>query len=231
MASYVIGDTHGCLLTLRHLVEDIIGFTKDDSLYLLGDYIDRGPFSAQLLDYLINLIDDGYSIIPLRGNHEQMMLDAAVSGSNLLLWIQNLGSTTISSYKELFGQDFTFPSCVPKQHIEFLSKLEYYKLVKEKFILVHGGLNYYAENAFDDLQAILWSRPESVPNTFLPNYTIIYGHTPTPLKTISQRIKDKSRLLPLDAGCVYKGKMAGCGYLAALDLDEMSLLFCENIDF
>ena len=232
MASYVISDTHGCLLTLRHLVEDLIAFSKNDSLFLLGDYIDRGPLSAQLLDYLISLTENGYQIFPLRGNHEQMLLDSMYSTSAYLLWLQNMGNETIASYKNLYGINFSFPQDIPKKHYTFLRSLPYYEIVNQKFLLVHGGINYYAKNPLEDTNALLWNRPVEVPTGFMPGHTIIHGHTPTPLRTILEKLEEtEQRLIPLDAGCVYKGKIAGCGYLAALNLDEMSLLFCENIDF
>jgi len=232
LASYVIGDTHGCLLTLRHLVENIISFSKSDTLYLLGDYIDRGPLSAQLLDYLIYLVDDGYSIFPLRGNHEQLMLDAVNSSLHFPLWIQNMGNSTIESYKKMYGVNFSFPENIPNMHLSFLRKLDFFTIVDRKFILVHGGINYSSENPFADSTAMLWTRADTVPENFMPGYTIIHGHTPTSLQTLMEKISEKeSRLIPLDTGCVYKGKLSGCGYLAALKLNDMSLLFCENKDF
>ena len=59
MRTWVIPDVHGCLLTLRMLVEDLIGLRKDDSLIFLGDVIDRGPSSKGVIDYIIKLKEDG----------------------------------------------------------------------------------------------------------------------------------------------------------------------------
>src|SRR5688500_13625324 len=73
---WVISDIHGCLTTLKTLVEQRISLTKADQLFLLGDYIDRGKHSAGVLDYLMGLVSEGYQIYPLLGNHEQMLLDA-----------------------------------------------------------------------------------------------------------------------------------------------------------
>lgn len=72
---YAIGDIHGCFETFRTLVEDKIRLTKNDQLFLLGDYIDRGPKSKQVIDYILSLSASGYAVYPLRGNHEQMRID------------------------------------------------------------------------------------------------------------------------------------------------------------
>ena len=177
MASYVIGDTHGCFLTLRHLVEDVIGFNKNDSLYLLGDYIDRGPLSANLLDYLIRLIEDGYQVIPLRGNHEQMLLEAMHKPSEYFLWMQNMGNSTIASYKKLYGDKFSFPNDIPKIHYSFLNNLAYFEKINKKYLLVHGGINYHDPNPFANTKALLWNRPVEVPDSFIYNYSWSYPYS------------------------------------------------------
>ncbi len=73
---YAIGDIHGCFDTFRELVENQIKLTKDDQLFLLGDYVDRGPKSKQVIDYILSLSASGYSVYPLRGNHEQMRINS-----------------------------------------------------------------------------------------------------------------------------------------------------------
>src|SRR5665647_1311876 len=73
MRTWVIPDVHGCLLTLRMLVEDLIELRKDDSLIFLGDIIDRGPSSKGVIDYIIKLKDGGINVKVLKGNHEEYM--------------------------------------------------------------------------------------------------------------------------------------------------------------
>lgn len=72
---YAIGDIHGCFKTFEALVETKIKFSKQDQLFLLGDYLHRGPLATKVVDYIINKRNEGYQIYPLRGNHEQMMLE------------------------------------------------------------------------------------------------------------------------------------------------------------
>lgn len=64
---FAIADIHGCCRTFRHLLEQI-GFGKQDTLYLLGDYIDRGPDSRGVIETILELVREGYDIRPHMGN-------------------------------------------------------------------------------------------------------------------------------------------------------------------
>ena len=72
---FAIGDIHGCFDFLKELVENKIQLDKDDKLVLLGDYIDRGVKSKEVVDYIIDLHEKGYDITPLIGNHELLLLE------------------------------------------------------------------------------------------------------------------------------------------------------------
>ncbi len=71
-----IGDIHGCIDPFCELVEKKIRIRKEDRIILLGDYIDRGSHSREVIDYILDLRAQGYDIIALTGNHESMMLDS-----------------------------------------------------------------------------------------------------------------------------------------------------------
>jgi serine/threonine protein phosphatase 1 len=101
MARYAIGDIHGCARTFKKLVEEVIKFTTADTLYLLGDYIDRGPCSKGVLDYLLQIRDLGYNFRPIRGNHEQLLLDALTDTEARQIWYGNGGWATMHE----FGSD------------------------------------------------------------------------------------------------------------------------------
>lgn len=75
MNRYVISDIHGCFLTFQELLSKI-GFSKSDELILLGDYINRGKRSKEVLDTIIELQSQDYQITALRGNHEDMVFDS-----------------------------------------------------------------------------------------------------------------------------------------------------------
>jgi serine/threonine protein phosphatase 1 len=75
---FIIGDIHGCNKTFRKLVLEKISIRKTDKIYCLGDYIDRGPDSKGVIDFIIQLRKDGFNIHTLRGNHEQLLLESEI---------------------------------------------------------------------------------------------------------------------------------------------------------
>lgn len=229
MATYVVGDVHGCYETLKFLIEEKIGLSKTDNLYLLGDYIDRGPRSCETVDYLINLFEKGYQVFPIRGNHEQMLLDSINDLYAFKLWKMNAGDVTLHSYSIVLGNSFSFPNGIPSSHIDFFNSLPEFKVISDRYILVHGAINYAASDPFADKETMLWSRSTPAPDYFMPNKVILYGHTPVPIDTIQRIIETPSaRTIPLDAGCVYK--TIGLGNLAALELETQKLLWVNRID-
>lgn len=230
MSTYIIPDIHGCIKTLRSLVECRLNIKAIDSIYFLGDYIDRGPDSAGVVDYIIGLKESGIDVNCLMGNHEQMLINSMLGKTDLTLWMINSGKETLRSYGIKSTYRLNIFKSISSQHLEFYKSLQYYFVVKDKFILVHGGINYNSENPLSDTEAMLWSRPSPVPELFMPGYTIIHGHTPTSIDTIISNIKFGGRIFPLDAGCVYKGSYPGTGYLTALNLEKWKLDFVECID-
>ena len=99
--------------TLQALLHQI-SFSKKDELYLLGDYIDRGPDSKGVIDYIWELQDLGYKIHCLRGNHEQMMLEALYDEENLRFWKHHGGKATLKSFntKDIFN--------IPKAYFQWM---------------------------------------------------------------------------------------------------------------
>ena len=104
-----IGDIHGCYTALQSLIESI-GLRDDDILITLGDYCNRGPNTAAVLDYLIHAHSRGI-LRPLRGNHEIIMLKARHDESELKKWLDVGGTTTLLSYAPFDGDAgrLTFP--------------------------------------------------------------------------------------------------------------------------
>lgn len=232
MATYVIPDIHGCIRTLEVLLERKVKLRRTDRVIFLGDYIDRGPDSAAVVDYILGLIDSGYGVVTLMGNHERMLLDA-FEGDRAMesIWIINAGLTTVASYRRRFPELFDSDTFLPESHFRFFSRLPYYR-IEGKTILVHGGINYTIDDPFQDKEAMLWLRADELPESFMPGYRVIHGHTPKPLHAILERLgRDGVRLINLDAGCVYRGNIIqGTGYLTALNLDTMELSFVECVD-
>jgi serine/threonine protein phosphatase 1 len=112
-----IGDIHGCITAFRTLI-DLVGPESDDTVITLGDYVDRGPDSNAVLEMVMRLGQRSRHI-PLRGNHEIMMLDAREKGSWYGPWLQYGGEETLRSYSPSLDAELSFDH-VPQAHIDFL---------------------------------------------------------------------------------------------------------------
>ncbi|MCX6249477.1 MAG: metallophosphoesterase family protein [Bacteroidetes bacterium] len=227
---FVVGDIHGCIRTFRKMVEDHLHLTRDDILFLLGDYIDRGPDSKSVLDYIIQLQEDGFRVIPLLGNHEYMLLQSIGSEEYFDLWLTNGCQATLRSFgveaKHFRQRDSIFS--IPGEYFSFLMGLPGYAET-DGYFLVHAGISDRAENVLEDTDSMIWSRDEIYNEEFLKGRVLIHGHTPEVLGSIKHRLNNPlGKILCLDNGCVYKGK-PGLGNLVAFDLDDKWLFVQENI--
>ena len=204
---FAIGDIHGCFDSLRELVEHKIKIRKNDKLVFLGDYIDRGYNSRQVIDYITGLRDKNYDIVTLIGNHESMLLETMANKGFLPEWIRNGGSATLRSFgiRSLKQLD--------KSYIDFFKGLNYYCPI-ENILFVHAGFNDSLSDPFEDKYHMIWSRRENYANPVLAGKIIIHGHTPIPELTCRQEIQNKSRVINIDTGCVYSD-IEGYGRLSA----------------
>ncbi|RMG57518.1 MAG: serine/threonine protein phosphatase [Bacteroidetes bacterium] len=248
MRKFAISDIHGCLKTFRALVEQQIQLTPQDELYLLGDYVDRGPDSKGVLDYIMNLQERGYQVKCLKGNHEVMLVEASRDPNEMAMWLYNGGQEALAS----FGTED--PAQIPSRYISFLDKLPIYYEVDE-YILVHAGLNFVGEegeaeekkvkkkdkgaflwrmhNPLKDEHAMMWIRwwYDDIDWHWLKDRVIVHGHTPIDEDEIWDMYEflDEDQVLDIDNGCYAKHK-PGLGKLCAFELMERKLFFQENID-
>ena len=95
---YVVGDIHGCVKSFRNLVTEKLRLTKEDTLFLLGDYIDRGPDSKSVLDFIIELQRESYTVKPIMGNHEYMLLQSLDNETEFFNWMKNGSAQTLMSF-------------------------------------------------------------------------------------------------------------------------------------
>lgn len=197
-----------------------IKFSKRDQLFLLGDYINKGPRNREVLDYIMKLQKQGFYIYTLRGNHEEMLLESQQRGKQDLLnfTFEQNSRDLLNNREELSGR-----------YVKFIKRLPYYFLL-EDFVLVHAGFNFSARNPLKDYRAMLYIRDFPVDLSFLKERRLIHGHNPKPLSLIEAFINEKSPVIPLDNGCVYWGKRADHGHLLAFNLNSQDLVKKENID-
>jgi serine/threonine protein phosphatase 1 len=220
---YAISDIHGCSKTFIALVEDVIQLKKEDTLFLLGDYIDRGPDSKGVIDYILQLKQTGFKIQALKGNHEDMLLKSILDPSYLKMFLYNGGERTLESFS------VSHPRLLPEKYLDFFQSLPFYAIYKE-FILVHAGVNSDAEDPLRDYDSMIWTRRFKVEGKIAHNF-VVHGHTPVPIMEIqeSARVVDRDRKINIDNGCVF-GLNEFYGNLCCLELETRKIYFQPNID-
>ena len=218
---FAISDLHGCFETFKALLHEICKFDRDDSLYLLGDLIDRGPNSRKLMDYIIDMINDGLDVHYVRGNHEQMLLDALHSDRDFVTWTINGAKHTLNNF------NVDRPRDIPKKYISFVQSSEFYIELND-YVLVHAGLNCEAPNPFSDRDSMMWTRHNHVDLIKTKGKPIVTGHTPHIYDEIVASLRTNK--IKIDGGCVYRDKSRGMGLLVALELNEKKLFSAPNIE-
>ena len=143
----VITDIHGCAKTFNRLLETV-AIKDDDQLFLLGDFINRGKRSKQVIDKVLGLMEDGHAVYPLMGNHEETVLHIlAENPSELQSLLKSRKSLNLLNKKGL----------VKKRFVRFFRSLPYYYQLDE-FFLVHAGFNMKIEKPLTDKHAMCWVR-------------------------------------------------------------------------
>lgn len=216
-----IGDIHGCYLTLVALVEKIKNQIPDSEIVLVGDCVDRGPRSAEVVQFVI---DNEFKCV--QGNHEQMMytdLDETTKYPGT--WKMNGGDKTIKSYNN--DQDLL------AKHAKWMTRLPVFisfpdiKNENGDFLVIsHSTIQDYWENrkiipGLED--EVLWNRNYiSEAKGMHQGIFNIHGHSPVPSPQIGKFHAN------IDTGCVYK--RAHYGVLTALAFPSMEIITQENID-
>ncbi len=165
----VIGDIHGHYEGLMKLLEAIAPL-QSDQVYFLGDLIDRGPQSSQVVNFVKQ---SSYKC--LLGNHEQMLIDILASGQKQhpawVAWLYSGGQATVSSYQE---------EIIPEDHLDWLLTLPTYIDLGDIW-LVHAGVDPKMPLQEQTAAQFCWVRDEfhSIPQPYFPDKLIIIGHTIT----------------------------------------------------
>ena len=223
MTRYAIGDIHGGSQTLQALL-DQISPKPDDRIYLLGDYIDRGPDSKGVLDIIIGMQEVGYDLRPLRGNHEDMLIRNLSNNNDIFSsqWAKNWGKKTLSS----FGVQQS--EAIPAHYQTFLAGLPYcYE--EAEFILVHAGIHLGLDDPINDtpVEHMAWGSTVFPKNGNTLQRRVICGHR---IKTIGEIIRLRNQqVIYLDNGA-FTDQQPAYGNLVALNLETMKLTMQPWID-
>ncbi len=186
--TYVIGDIHGCLRPLQRLLEKIAPQPGDEVIFI-GDYIDRGPESREVVDVLLAL---PYRCVFLMGNHEKMLLDY-LAGNDGGVYLPNGGLATLQSY----GGDF---ANIPPGHLSFFRALRPMYETPE-YLFVHAGIRPLVPLDKQDVEDLVWIRQEFFQFVGRFPKPVVFGHTP-----LRQVLLTHDRI-GIDTGCVYGGKL------------------------
>ena len=163
----IIGDIHGCLDALTSM-ENFVGFNESDTIITLGDYIDRGPDSKGVIDWLLNRREK-YNLITLAGNHELMMENARDNAQDHFFWSLNGGENTLNSF------DCSIED-IPSKYWDFIKSCKLFHET-ESHIFVHAGLDPLLPAEAQHPDTLCWIRFRNL-KQHTSNKIIFCGHTP-----------------------------------------------------
>jgi serine/threonine protein phosphatase 1 len=195
-----IGDIHGCAAALRAIVQ-VISLQPDDTLVTLGDCVDRGPESRQVLEELLSL-RERCRLVPLLGNHEEMMLNFLDGKQQPDNWLEVGGVATVRSYSPKSD-----PEDITPEHIDYIRTWgDFYETSSHFF--VHASYEPEQRLANHQTLTLRWhSLREWAPEPHVSGKTAIVGHT----SQKSGEVLDLGHLICIDTYCW------GGGWLTALD--------------
>ena len=198
-----IGDIHGCLVALQSLVE-LIDPQPADTIVALGDYVDRGPNSRGVIDYLIEL-RKRCRVVPLFGNHEEMMYEVVIDDKPPYDWLRHGGVDTLDSYG--FVGDLRV---IPEDHRDFLKGLvDYYQT--ETHFFVHANYDPQLELDEQPPELLRWIKLTDVmPTPHRNGLRAVVGHT----HHREGEILELPHLICLDTYCY------GGFWLTAMDVES-----------
>jgi len=211
-----IGDIHGHSLALKRIVE-VIQPTARDTLVMLGDYVNRGPDSRGVIKILTEL-EQRCHLMPILGNHEEMMLDSRSDIHAENRWRHDGGDATLASY----GDDLSMAN-IPDAHWEFLERCTP-SFETENHLFVHADYCWYLPLDRQSSLDLRWSSiTESEPKPHMSGKTVVLGHTPG-------SVRDFGFYCCIDTGCGLGG------VLTAMDVrtkqcwqaSEQGALLCKT---
>lgn len=226
---YAIGDVHGRadLLSQLHrmILADAAPHVSDQKLVTihLGDYVDRGPQSSDVIELLSNAILPGFETVFLKGNHEQLMLDY-LSGGDGRTWFNNGGDATAKSYgitpleADLWGDGATdtraaLNHMIPEEHIGFLNNLALSVRFGDYFF-AHAGIDPTLALDRQSDHDLLWIRHPFLTSTQHHGAIVVHGHS------ITRSVDFQPNRVGIDTGAWRSGVLTAL----VLQDDEQNLL-------
>ena len=206
--SYAIGDIHGSLQKLCDLIAQCERHAdgRPATFVFLGDYIDRGPDSAGVVDTVMRLQSRlADRVTALKGNHEAVAIEVIDGAADEELWLREGGAATLRSYGVARASD------LPRAHIAWMRALPLYCDDGQRFF-VHGGIDPDKPlNAQSD-HDLIWIREPFLSDTRDHGRLIVHGHTPQPTGLPDWR----GNRLNLDTAAVFGGPLTAAAFMGAV---------------
>ncbi len=216
MRIYAVGDVHGCYDLLTEMHRQIMGEIlrdrhEDWRIIYLGDYVDRGPATRQVLEFLSGVTEMDQRVIAIAGNHDLDLLAFLADPRAEGLFANNGGEATarsygveiaFSPYEALVTGHAALQEAIPEEHIRFLRGLKRWATFGDLFF-VHAGIRPgvpLEEQAEDDL---VWIRERFRYHEALHPKLVVHGHTPQPTAEI------RPNRVNLDTGAFFTGRLTG----------------------
>lgn len=222
---YAIGDVHGCADRLRALHRQVARDlaarpVAEARLIHLGDYVDRGPDSAGVIEMLLRPFPEhgeghGPLVVNLMGNHEDMMLTALADPAAAPHWLANGGDAALASWGIGFqarAQDWA--SALPPRHLAFLRGLPLMHAAGG-YVFVHAGLRPRTPLARQSRLDMLWIREPFLSFDGEMPAVVVHGHTPAAEPVI------RHNRIGIDTGAWAGGKLT----CLVLEADRVDFLF------
>ena len=221
MNIFAIGDIHGCLNQLISIHDQIFNYKnykkEEDLLIYIGDYIDRGPKSKQVIDQILQLKNKEIKTVFLMGNHEEMMIDFLFNKiNNLENWLINGADQTFKSYDievvEFIKDGFedhiidklrkVLIEKLGNGHLNFFKNLQLTFSVAQ-YLFVHAGIDPKKNLTDQSKQDYLWARSNDFfHKDFKAEKIIVHGHTP------EKNVVNFPYRINIDTGCYFSGKLS-----------------------
>jgi serine/threonine protein phosphatase 1 len=208
---YAIGDVHGRFDLLQamagKIAADLSAVPASRSVEIfLGDYVDRGPQSRDVVEWLIETPPLADERICLLGNHEEMLLRALADPSELSLWLYNGGEATLASYglqsvpTSPAALHATCAAAIPPSHRAFLAGLPR-SAEFGSYLFVHAGIDPRRPLNDQDPQDLVWIREPFLSSSADFGRIVVHGHTPVDAPDI------RSNQINIDTGAVFSGRL------------------------
>lgn len=228
---YAIGDIHGRLDLIERLHQeirtDVIGCkSKRKLIVYLGDYVDRGFHSREVIDYLLSHPMQGFETVYIKGNHEYAMQLFMDYPDRMSAWLNWGGASTLQSYGvnfytsqntmkslKLIGQELS--DIVPDSHKDFLSSLKLFH-VEGDYLFVHAGVRPGKDMSKQTVEDLTMIRDEFIYSKLQMDYRVVFGHS------IFETPYVQHDRVGVDTGAYFSGK------LTAAVIEESELRFIST---